>query len=657
MGEPPLMSPRPVSLRFLPTLPATLIALLASAGASAQSAREPGLGALSIAGRACVWHPLTFTFHTAVDTHETAHPAGANPFLDHRLTVTFTHPASGTSYAVPGFYAADGRAADTSAAGGGAWQVHFTPDRAGGWNWTASFRRGANIAIEPGLAGTPADSWVDGRFGTLEIAPADPSAPGFLGAGRLEYVGERYFRFAESGERYLKNGSGGPENLLAFYQVDGTVGDPVSLCLVPPANPERLHRYAPHAGDFHGDELDLAHTWGSPPRGQNLLGAINYLASVGVNSAFFSIHGYRGDSNDIWPWVSATDKRHYDASKLAQWERVFAHMTARGVQLQVVLDEAENDQLNVPLGLGYGLTIERRLYYREIVARFAHHPAVMWIVGEESNYYDDTAVMQAMALEIRALDPYDHPIAFHSKHPCSGSGCPQEYPTVFGQYEPYFEFEGFEASAFQTVPGGYNNSTLQMIAAQSASRAWAHFGDEQSLNALPTNLADNRRRALWGNLMAGGSGVAWYPGNAIASQYPPGYDLCDYYDVSIEDLRLLQDYFLQTGHALRFFREQLPFAEMSSANYLASPRGAQDYVYYRPEEGATGVRAVYAVYRSTGSATNLTLGSGTHTVQWFNPRTGAGPIAAPALLGPGAPQLPPPAQDPGQDWLAIVRQQ
>ena len=69
------------------------------------------------------------------------------------------------------------------------------------------------------------------------------------------------------------------------------------------------------------------------------------------------------------------------------------------------------------------------------------------------------------------------------------------------------------------------------------------------------------------------------------------------------------------------------------------------------------MKSVYAVYRSAGSATNVTLGTGTHTVQWFNPRTGVGPLNAPSLVGPGAIPLPPPALDPGQDWLAVVRQQ
>jgi hypothetical protein len=60
-------------------------------------------------------------------------------------------------------------------------------------------------------------------------------------------------------------------------------------------------------------------------------------------------------------------------------ERVFAHLNARGLHLEMVLEENENDEISVPDGgLGTGLTNERRLYYRELVTRFGHHLALQW---------------------------------------------------------------------------------------------------------------------------------------------------------------------------------------------------------------------------------------------------------------------------------------
>ncbi len=653
-----LPSPLAAASRSLLALTLQLAALAGGPLGGGLQAQTPGNHALKprqlfeIEGARRLGQPMTLTFATSVHTDELAHPVGQNPFLDYRLRVTFTHDASGLTRRVNGYYAADGVAADSSASAGNRWRAHFTPERAGTWKWRAEFRRGAGIALST-AAGAGADPTVDGAAGALEIGPLDPGAPGFLGQGRLDYVGQFYTRFAESGAWFLKAGMGGPENFLAYFEFDGTSGDPLSLCL---PGPTRLHHFPSHAGDFVPDAVGLAHTWSAGTKGQNLLGALDYLASRGVNSLYFIADTYQGDGRDVWPWVTPVDKLHFDVSKLAQWERVFAHMSARGLHIQFVFEEHENDEIPVASGgLGFGLTNERRLYYREMVARFAHHPALSWVTGDESDYWDDIAIMESFGSELRALDPYKHAISFHSKHPCFGASCPEPYPSVLDQYAPYFGSPTLEATTFQTSPGGYNSSTVSLRLAQTNSRRWAHYGDEQSLNATPPNLDANRTKALWGNLMGGGAGIAWYPGNAAASQYPPGANLCDYFDLGLEDFRLFEGYFVQAKIAIELFHAQLPFTEMVPDNALASVVGATDYVFWRPQNGA--VRAVYAVYRGTGSATDLTLGEGTHTVEWFDPRTGAGPLVDADLTGPGPRTLTPPPQDPGQDWLAIVRQQ
>src|SRR4030095_13821609 len=98
-----------------------------------------------------------------------------NPFLDYRLTVTFTHESGAPSYSVPGYFAADGNAANTSASVGNKWRVHFAPDRTGHWNGRAAFVSGRDVAIESG-PGQPVAP-LDGRAGTLQIANTDKRAP------------------------------------------------------------------------------------------------------------------------------------------------------------------------------------------------------------------------------------------------------------------------------------------------------------------------------------------------------------------------------------------------------------------------------------------------------------------------------------------------
>ncbi|MEM7681811.1 MAG: DUF5060 domain-containing protein [Planctomycetota bacterium] len=122
-----------------------------------------------------------------------------NPFLDRRLEVEFFAPDGSTSYVVPGFYDGDG-------AGGGdgnVWRARFTPDTPGQWVWTASFREGAQVAIDlSNTAGADAENQITsvtapgldlpGLVGAFEVTPAAIDAPGFRGTGRLEYAGGHY---------------------------------------------------------------------------------------------------------------------------------------------------------------------------------------------------------------------------------------------------------------------------------------------------------------------------------------------------------------------------------------------------------------------------------------------------------------------------------
>ena len=55
-------------------------------------------------------------------------------------------------------------------------------------------------------------------------------------------------------------------------------------------------------------------------------------------------------------------------------------MTQLGLQIHFVTQENENDE---ELGGDSSLNDIRKLYYRELVARFAHHPALQWNIGEE----------------------------------------------------------------------------------------------------------------------------------------------------------------------------------------------------------------------------------------------------------------------------------
>ncbi len=85
-------------------------------------------GAVAVAPESLLrWQPFSLTFD-GPDTSEDALP---NAFLNYRMSVVFTHPQSGESRTVRGFFAADGNAAETSADSGDKWRIRFTPPFAG----------------------------------------------------------------------------------------------------------------------------------------------------------------------------------------------------------------------------------------------------------------------------------------------------------------------------------------------------------------------------------------------------------------------------------------------------------------------------------------------------------------------------------------------
>ena len=191
-----------------------------------------------IKGELKKWHPIIVEFD-GPGTSETATP---NPFMDYRLNVTFNGPG-GKVYTRPGYYAADGNAADTGASSGNKWQVVFTPDEEGTWTYVASFRTGTNVAIslDPN-AGSPTS--FDGDTGRFRVGPTDKSGRDLRGKGILRYVGEHYMRF-DNGEYYLKGGAGSPEGLMGYREFDNTASD--------------SYLFTPHAGDFDADDAGSVH--------------------------------------------------------------------------------------------------------------------------------------------------------------------------------------------------------------------------------------------------------------------------------------------------------------------------------------------------------------------------------------------------------------
>ncbi len=196
-----------------------------------------------ITGELKTWHNVTITFDGPT-TNESATP---NPFTDYRVIVTFTGPSAQT-YDVPGYYAADGNAAETSATSGNKWRVHFAPDEVGSWSYVASFRTGATIAIDTSPSAGSSAGYFDGASDSFSVTATDKTGDDFRGKGMLEYVGEHQLQFAETGEYFLKGGADSPENFLAYYEFDGTYDTGGTAT---PGLNNGLHEYPNHVSDWN----------------------------------------------------------------------------------------------------------------------------------------------------------------------------------------------------------------------------------------------------------------------------------------------------------------------------------------------------------------------------------------------------------------------
>ena len=507
---------------------------------------------------------------------QTSESATPNPFTDLELTVIFAQ--GDTRIPIRGYFAADGNAAETSAVSGNIWRAHFSAPTAGEWRWTANMR-GPDGALP-----------LDKSSGIVTVSNAVPM---------LRTQGQ-YFRLS-SGEYWLKGGTNSPENLLGYADFDGTYRTETQMRGGESnAVDTELHRFSPHIGDWRpGDP-----TW-QTGKGKGLIGAINYLSDQGMNAVYFLTFNIGGDGKDVWPFVDPEDFTRFDVSKLDQWNIVFDHMMNRGTMMHVVLQETENE-LTMD---GGDMGTQRQLYFKELISRFAHHPALVWNLGEENGpvfwrpegQTDDQR--RSMIEGLTQLDPYNHPIVLHTHSE------PADKDHIL---DPLLGFEGLDGLSFQVSDRRKVNAETQKWLSKSKDSAqpWLIAMDEigswhtgARTDAVDPNHDSLRRHAMWGHLFAGGAGVEWYFGG-----------LHDANDLRSEDWRLRQNLWSQTRIALDFFNAYLPYWDMTPCGGIIDR--ADSYCF-----GKDGLFAIYLIEGGTGIL-NLPEDSGTWDVDWFDPISG-----------------------------------
>ena len=427
---------------------------------------------------------------------------------------------------------------------GSVWKVRFSPNATGSWTFTSS----------------SADATLNGYTGsfTVDPAPGVPAGtPAFLRRGRLQYVGGHYLKFADGGY-WIKAGVDDPENWLG----------------------------APF-GNWIGKKA-----------------AIDQLSGKGVSSIYCMLNTITpGDTNDTWPWYGSTpgeaqaNSSRYNVGKLAEWEGFFGYCESKGIVLHIVLDDdsAWHDY-------------DHSLYYREMIARFGHHPALIWNIGEEANENYSDSEQLAFAQAIRNWDPYDHPLTVHRNSDLRSNW-------------PFLGNSSFDLTSIQVGSGGddFTSATLNNLntviinnrnGSVSAGRPVAVMIDEiAGLTAVnQATRLKMRSEVLYPIFLGGGH---------FELHYLPGPVTLDTLGPIFDEMRLA-----------RGFVEQLPFDQMSPDNSLLSVTTG-NFCLAKPG-------LAYGVYLKNGGTVDLNLTGvvGAYQVRWHNV-TSLATTAGPVITGGG----------------------
>jgi hypothetical protein len=466
---------------------------------------------------------------------------------------------------------------------------------------------------------------MDGAEGTFTVAASDKTGHDNRAKGRLTYDGTRYLKYAETGKPMFKVGPDSPENFLSYADFDGTFhADGHKDTLV--------KTWEPHLRDWReGDP-----TW-QGGKGRAIIGAVNYLAAKGLNAFSFLTLNIVGDDQNVFPFINYDTHDRFDCSKLDQWEVVMAHAGKLGMFLHFKLLEQECQGLLDNGAIG----AYTRLYYREMLARFGHHLALNWNLGEESGDWAkdhktppmNTTQRLAAAEYFHQNDPYHHHVVLHN---------PPAFDDILGRDSKY---TGVSVQAGSRAFADVHDKALKWITdSKNAGKQWAVAVDESGgaqdgvlLEKDDPNHDTARINGLWGAYMAGTWGCEFYFGYG----HPHS-------DLTCQDFRSRDLFWDQCRHLLTFFESHHASVTQSENHDEFVQKG--DYCLAVPGR-------FYVVFLRNGTGTlDLTGQPGRYTVKWFDPRQG-GSLQLGAITeveGGARRTLSGAPSDPVKDWAVVI---
>jgi hypothetical protein len=444
---------------------------------------------------------------------------------------------------------------------GNVWKARLLPNQIGTWHY--------EVASE--------DSSLDRSSGSFEVfsnntCNIEAENEDLYCKGYLQHLGGYYLQF-QNGESWLKAGLDDPENFL---------------------------------GTAFGD-------W-KAKRDQ-----IDELSRLGINSIYVITNNIDGDRKDTWPWYGGTESQakanpdRFDVAKLQAWEDFFTYTQMKGIVLHFVFNDDSAWR-------GY----DEYLYIREMIARFGHHPGMIWNVGEEANEIFTDAEQFDFAAMIRDLDPNAHPVTVHRKAPW-----------------PFLGDQEFDSASIQVGDGGADFSRTNLVDYNSIVREHRERSDQRG-HPIPI-MIDETPRITEVNLDVSTKfrTQVLYPiflgGGNFELHYRDVYGQSG--SVSIEDLEPL----IMDMVRLRRFLEQLPYPDMQPCNYLLAH---QENLCF----GEMG--SVYVIYLPYGGAEEINLSGmdGIFEGTWIDPKNG-NIFPADSYEGGGLSAFSAPD---GEDWVLFL---
>jgi hypothetical protein len=257
---------------------------------------------------------------------------------------------------------------------------------------------------------------------------------------------------------------------------------------------------------------------------------------------------------------------------------------------------------------------ERRLFYRELVARFGHHNALQWNICEEYDYKYPLSSdkIKAFAGYIQQQDPYDHSITVHN----------QANPDI--SWTPVLGDSRFSLTSFQYSGrvAGYGAEVEEWRRKTASAGRPIPISMDELATITTTNAGRQRKAILWPTYLSGGQ-LEWFKSG-------------DQQDM--KDFRLYEKHWMYTRYARTFVQKNLPFWEMGPQDDLLSGESSD----YLPNATSTG-------------ALDLSGISGSFQKSWYNPRTGGFEGATKTVSGGAKRSLGTPPSSSSSDWVVLVK--